>query len=33
MISEKDVQTYQRDGLIVVPEVLGAGYALQRFAR
>ena len=23
MISEKDVQTYQRDGLIVVPEVLG----------
>src|SRR5882724_5440381 len=24
MISEKDVQTYQRDGVIVVPEVLGA---------
>jgi phytanoyl-CoA hydroxylase len=23
MISEKDVQTYQRDGVIVVPEVLG----------
>src|SRR3954465_3756318 len=24
MISEKDVQTYQRDGVIVAPEVLGA---------
>jgi ectoine hydroxylase-related dioxygenase (phytanoyl-CoA dioxygenase family) len=24
MISDKDVQTYQRDGVIVVPEVLGA---------
>jgi len=24
MISEKDVLTYQRDGVIVVPEVLGA---------
>src|SRR6266567_6987941 len=23
MMSEKDVQTYQRDGVIVVPEVLG----------
>src|SRR6478609_11540481 len=23
MISDKDVQTYQRDGVIVVPEVLG----------
>src|ERR1700716_2544498 len=24
MISEQDVQTYQRDGVIMVPEVLGA---------
>ena len=24
MISEQDVQAYQRDGVIVVPEVLGA---------
>src|SRR3954453_16327396 len=24
MISDKDVQAYQRDGVIVVPEVLGA---------
>ena len=29
MISEKDVQTYQRDGVIVVPEVLGADTLAQ----
>ena len=29
MISEKDVQTYQRDGVIVVPEVLGADALAQ----
>ena len=29
MISEKDVQTYQRDGVIVVPEVLGAATLAQ----
>ena len=29
MISEKDVQTYQRDGVIVVPQVLGADTLAQ----
>jgi len=29
MISERDVQTYQRDGVIVVPEVLGADTLAQ----
>ena len=29
MISDKDVQTYQRDGVIVVPEVLGADTLAQ----
>src|SRR6476646_6225447 len=29
MISEKDVQTYKRDGVIVVPEVLGADTLTQ----
>ena len=29
MISEQDVQTYKRDGVIVVPEVLGAGTLAQ----
>src|ERR1700716_527688 len=29
MISEQDVQTYQRDGVIVVPEVLGADILAQ----
>src|SRR5882762_11544586 len=29
MISEKDVQAYKRDGVIVVPEVLGADILAQ----
>ena len=29
MISDKDAQTYQRDGVIVVPEVLGADTLAQ----
>src|SRR5258707_3279173 len=29
MISEQDVQAYQRDGVIVVPEVLGAATLFQ----
>jgi phytanoyl-CoA hydroxylase len=29
MISEKDVQAYKRDGVIVVPEVLGADTLAQ----
>src|ERR1700733_10958191 len=29
MISEQDVQTYKRDGVIVVPEVLGADTLAQ----
>ena len=29
MISEQDVQAYQRDGVIVVPDVLGADTLAQ----